>query len=92
VAEDSKTPGMFDVPLEFQGEEIETRLEPSGIFVCTSPVRAVPHPDPPPEPYKPSGLLLATGIPLDRKDTTKKVKFNMRQGMELTRRPDKDGR
>lgn len=92
--EASETPGIFDVPLEFQGEEIETKLQPSGLFVCTTPVKAIPHPDPyvPAKPYEPAGLLLATTIPLDQKTKFKNVKFNMRQGMELTRRPDKNGR
>lgn len=92
--EASETPGIFDIPLEFQGEEIETKMQPSGLFVCTSPVKAIPHPDPykPQEPYKPSGLLLAQNIPIDRKTKFKSVKFNMSQGFELTRKPDKDGR
>lgn len=92
--EASETPGIFDVPLEFQGEEIETKLQPSGLFVCTSPVKAVPHPDPytPAKPYEPAGILLAKTFALDHKQPVKKVKFNFSQGMELTRRPDKDGR
>lgn len=85
---------FFEEPVfAYEGQNLSAQMRPSGLIEITAPVAKKK-----PEPEVAAGLILVQKnknydpLQVTATSTVRREKFNFAQGLELTRRPDKNGR
>lgn len=85
---------FFEEPVfGYEGQNLTAQMRPSGLIELTSPVKTKP-----PVPEEAAGLILVQKnqnydpLQVTATSIVRRQKFNFAQGLELTRRPDKNGR
>lgn len=85
---------FFEEPVfAYEGQKLTAQMRPSGLIEITAPVAKKP-----PVPEEAAGLILVQKnqnydpLQVTATSTVRREKFNFAQGLELTRRPDKNGR